>query len=173
MSQREVKDPTGYRIGIAPMEEIAAKMKEVCTAAKNYISKNMAKEKKNLEIKVLEEHINLLRGSVMIAYPAYHGLPDWDYVYLILEEKMNFPAIWPDCEVWPSLLEWLEVSESTAWFCGRELYRGKSLGEQIAGGSNEKNTLVRVPYLRLSRSIRRVEEHLSGSHRLMRSSTRT
>lgn len=99
MSQRDNKDPTGYRMGIAPMLEIANKMKEVAAAAKAYISKNMAKEKKSLDIKVLEEHISLLRGAVMIAYPAYHGLPDWDYVYLILEEKMNFLAMWPDCEV--------------------------------------------------------------------------
>jgi hypothetical protein len=99
MSQRENKDPTGYRIGVAPMEEVAAKMKAAANEARNYISKNKVKDKQNLEIKELVEQLNLLRGAVMIAYPAYHGLPDWDYVYLILEEKIDFPAIWPDCEV--------------------------------------------------------------------------
>jgi len=135
MSQRENKDPTGYRIGVAPMEEIAAKMKEICTAAKNIISKNKAKDKQNLVIKEMEEQMNLLRGVVMIAYPAYHGLPNWDIAYLILEDKMDFQSTWPDCD-------WLVPSDSSAWFCGRELYRGKSIAEQVAGGSNEKNTLI-------------------------------
>ena len=28
-----------------------------------------------------------LRGAVMIAYPGYHGLPEWEPARLILEDK--------------------------------------------------------------------------------------
>lgn len=99
MNQRENKDPTGYRIGVAPMEEISKKLKDGAAAAKAYISKNKVKDRQNLVLKELEEQFNLLRGAVMIAYPAYHGMPTWDHVYLILEDKINFPAAWPDCDV--------------------------------------------------------------------------
>jgi hypothetical protein len=31
--------------------------------------------------------MNNLRGAVMIAYPAYHGLPPWEPAVLLLENK--------------------------------------------------------------------------------------
>jgi hypothetical protein len=36
---------------------------------------------------------------VMIAYPGFYDLPEWDIVYMILERKIDFLAFWPDCEV--------------------------------------------------------------------------
>lgn len=34
----------------------------------------------------------------MIAFPGYYGLPHWEPVYLILENKFNFLQFYPDCE---------------------------------------------------------------------------
>ena len=51
----------------------------------------------------MKEHLDKMRGMVMIAYPAYHGLPNWEYVVMILEEEMDFKAYWPDCNV-PNIL---------------------------------------------------------------------
>lgn len=99
MNQRENKDPTGYRIGVAPMEELSKKLKDAASDARKYISKDKAKNKIELDLKELEEQFSLLRGAVMIAYPAYHGLPEWEQVYLILEDKINFLSAWPDCDV--------------------------------------------------------------------------
>jgi hypothetical protein len=98
-NQRLNPDKTGYRIGVAPIEEVANKMKEIAQLATDYVSKNKVKDRQNLDVKEMENHVSLLRGAVMIAYPAYHGLPPWDAALLILEEKMNFIAQWPDCEV--------------------------------------------------------------------------
>ena len=42
--------------------------------------------------------MNLIRGAIMIVYPAYYGLPEWDPVYMILEDKMNFKAFYPDSD---------------------------------------------------------------------------
>lgn len=135
MNQRLNPDKTGYRMGVAPMIDVAEKMKQIANDAKNYISKNKAKERVNLDILAMEEHVSLMKGVTMIAYPAYYGLPEWDPVFLILEDKVPINQMWPD-------VEWLDEPETVAWFSGRELYRTKSLGEQILGGNNEKNTLV-------------------------------
>ena len=99
MNQRLSPDPTGYRVGVAPATEVGDKMKQVAKEARAYIDYKKVKERKNLEEKELEELVSLMRGAVMIAYPGYHGLPDWDYVCLILEDKLDFPSMWPDVEV--------------------------------------------------------------------------
>lgn len=152
MNQRSNPDKTGYRIGVAPMIEVAEKMKQIAADAKNFVSKNKAKDRINLDIAGMEEHVSLMRGVTMIAYPAYHGLPEWDPVFMILEEKIPINHMWPD-------VEWLEEADTVAWFSGRELYKNKSLGEQILGGNNEKNTLVSLnPDKRSSNWTRRGTE---------------
>ena len=154
-SQRVVKDPTGYRMGIAPPAEVSEKMKTLANEARAYISKNKAKDRVNLEIPKMEEFVSLFRGMMMIAYPAYHGLPDWDPVHTILEDKVDCRALWPD-------IDWFVANETVAWFGGRELYRGKSFCEQVTGGSNEKSTFVwLVCLLRSSSWKRKGLEHLS------------
>jgi len=48
--------------------------------AKKSISKDNVDLKVALEGKVLNEVVNNLRGAIMICYPAYHGLPEWEPV---------------------------------------------------------------------------------------------
>jgi hypothetical protein len=60
-------------------------MIDTANKAKQAISKNTVTMKINLTAKDLNEHLNHMRGAVMIAYPGYHGLPDWEPVKLILE----------------------------------------------------------------------------------------
>ena len=165
MSQRENPDPTGYRVGVAPMAEIADKMKEVCKEAREYVSRNRATENKCLNEKEMEELVSLLKGAVMIAYPAYHGMPPWDHAYLILEESGDLQSLWPD-------LEWLNAPDSACWFAGRELYRGKSFGEQVNGGTNEKSTFVGSADARSSRSRRKAQERPLRSPRSTRRPTK-
>jgi hypothetical protein len=74
-------------------------MIQIATEAKNYISKNRTLSRLNTTEEELHSHLDNLRGMVMIAYPGYHGLPEWDLVYLILERKMDFLAFFPDCDV--------------------------------------------------------------------------
>lgn len=65
----------------------------------------------------------------MIAYPAYEGLPPWEICYLMLEDKFDYLAYFPDCE-------WLAADESAIWWAGKELQVGKKLFEYIQ--KNEK-----------------------------------
>lgn len=39
--------------------------------------------------KELEELVDGLRGAVMLTYPGYFGLPEWEPVVLILENKVD------------------------------------------------------------------------------------
>lgn len=42
-------------------------------------------QKKCLTVKIVREHLDTLRGVMMIAYPAFNGLPDWEVPREILE----------------------------------------------------------------------------------------
>lgn len=131
-TQRITIDKTGYRTGIAPAQEITTKMINECVAAKAVIHARNVEQKKSLSIKQLKETIDLLRGMVMIAYPAYHGLPPWEPVLEILEGTLEFLAYWPDCE-------WTDAKESTIWSCRKEWVKGKFLKDYIP---NEKTKVV-------------------------------
>ena len=68
----------------------------------------------------------------MMAYPAYHGLGEWEPVREILEEKDEvFEA--------PNTDE-MEPSTSSMWFAGKELTDGKVLSDYC--GKNEKAKIV-------------------------------
>jgi len=97
--QQTKPDKTGYRIGVTPCEQLCVTMKKVCTDAKEYISKHRAEARKCVTIPDLKEHLANLRGVIMMAYPGYHGLPEWDQVHLILEDKIDYLAYWPDSGV--------------------------------------------------------------------------
>ena len=62
-------------------------MIETANNAKKTISKDMVAMKKNLNIKDLKEQFDLLRAAVMISYPGYFGLPAWEPVRILLEDK--------------------------------------------------------------------------------------
>lgn len=69
----------------------------------------------------------------MIAYPAYYDLPEWEPVYLILENKMDFMVQYPDCN-------WLEENTSIIWWAKKELKNDKKLSDYI--GKNEKTKII-------------------------------
>ena len=97
--QRLCPDKTGYRIGIAPPEEVSKRMIDESIAAKAKIHARNVEQKKMLSIADLAETVEILRGMCMIAYPAYHGLYDWDLARQILEDQVDYPGWFPDCEV--------------------------------------------------------------------------
>lgn len=130
--QRLNPDKTGYRIGIAPPEEVSKRMIEECAKAKDAIHVRNIDQKKCLTIKELAEIVDTLRGMVMIAYPAYHGLYEWDHVYLMLEEQMDYATYYPDCE-------WKDPKDSVIWACRKEWISGKMVKDYIP---NEKTKMV-------------------------------
>lgn len=76
-----------------------------------------------------------LRGAVMIAYPAYHGLPEWEPVVLILENKHDWVA-GKETDV----AEYLDESKTSMWWAGKELIKGKILKDYF--GKNEKTKVI-------------------------------
>jgi len=79
------------------------------------------------------EQIDLTRGLMMMAYPGFHGLGEWEPIWVILEnneiydEKMN-------------LTDDLDPATTTLWCVSKELQRGKCFWEQF--GKNEKSKMV-------------------------------
>jgi len=100
--------------------------------AKNIIHVRNVEQKKELVIEELKEAIETLRGMVMIAYPAYHGLYEWDPAYIILENQCDFPSMYPDCE-------WHDAKDSVIWCCRKEWIKGKLVKDYIP---NEKTKVV-------------------------------
>jgi len=73
-----------------------------------------------------------MRGMTQIGYPAYHGLPEWDPVYEILEDKADIPAMFPD-------VEWHDLNDTVIWCARKEWIRGKKLTEYLP---NDKTKAV-------------------------------
>jgi len=87
------EDKTQYRTGIIPSEELVNVMLNEVKNARAVISKEKLDKKIPLTIKELKDAIDNIRGAVMIVYPAYHGLPEWEPVRLILENKFEWENI--------------------------------------------------------------------------------
>lgn len=69
----------------------------------------------------------------MIAYPGYHGLPEWDPVYILLEDKENVNQLYPNSN-------WLVLDQQVMWWAKKKLNEDKLLKDYI--GSNEKTKIV-------------------------------
>jgi len=72
------KDPIGKRTGDAPVTPAQATLRKALDDAAAAASKKQVEAKHPLTKKELMEHIDLIRGAVMIAYPM--GLPEYDPV---------------------------------------------------------------------------------------------
>lgn len=69
----------------------------------------------------------------MMAYPAYHGLGDWEPIKVVLENREEF-------EEKMDLSDDLKADSVTIWICGKELHKGKVLADYF--GKNEKQKFV-------------------------------
>jgi hypothetical protein len=78
-------DKHGYRTGVILGEDITNMMIKHCTEVKMGISKNLVEKKVCLTVKAVRELFDTLRGVMMIAYPAFNGLPEWEPSREILE----------------------------------------------------------------------------------------
>ena len=132
-NQKENADPTGYRIGIAPNDELKTKIMDELEKAKKLLDKDMVDKKIITDPKALQEAINVIKGAVMIVYPGYYNLPTWDLTYLILEDRLDYLAAYPDCD-------WLEADKTTLWWAKKELHNNKKLSDYV--GKNEKTKIV-------------------------------
>lgn len=112
---REVVDDTHYRTGWLLSEEMTQMMLDEATKTKNIIHVRQVDQKICLQKQVMLDQLDIIRGLIMMAYPAYHGLGDWEPIKVILENREEFDEkmdlsddLWPD--------------KSTLWICGKELH---------------------------------------------------
>jgi hypothetical protein len=81
------EDPTSHRTGWILEEDVTNIILKAVFDAKEYINVKRTEERKNTTINELVNHLDILKGGVMIGYPAYFGLPEWEPCRILLEEK--------------------------------------------------------------------------------------
>ena len=85
------QDPAERRTGDAPSDELAAVIQRTVEDGKALTAETMVTRKKPVTAAMLEEAVSNMRGAVMIVYPM--GLPDYDHVRQILEEREELEEI--------------------------------------------------------------------------------
>ena len=83
-------------MGVILSEELTNMMIGEVQKAKKYINKQQVDLKVPLTRKGLQECLDSLRGAVMIAYPGYFGLPEWEPAREVLENKVDFQYVQTD-----------------------------------------------------------------------------
>ncbi|XP_002155694.1 cilia- and flagella-associated protein 298 [Hydra vulgaris] len=124
------KDPIGRRNGVSPNAKMADVIKRTRHDAKAQVSKDLVKADKSLTYADVKNALDKMRGAIMIVYPM--GLPPYDPIKMELDGNEDLSGT-------QALKEVLD-SDSTLWWAGKELQRGKKLEDFI--GKNEKTKVV-------------------------------
>jgi hypothetical protein len=101
--------------------------------AKLVIHKGQVDNKVSLTKQMMTEQLDLIRGLVMMAYPAYYGLGEWEPIKVILENREEFDEKM-------DLADDLWADKSSLWICGKELQAEKFFYDYF--GKNEKSKYV-------------------------------
>lgn len=124
-------DPTGRRTGEAPDEKVKEMLMKTLEDAYQAAHKDQVAKKVPLSTKVLNEHIDTIRGAVMIAFPM--GLPEWDPVRLAIEDDEDLGGTAASKEV-------LDPAATTMWWAGKQMNPDKVLADHV--GKNEKTKII-------------------------------
>jgi len=84
-NMKVVEDKQGYRWGIIHNDNIKDVLMKEVDKVRNYLGKVNVEMKKSLNLKEMDELFDCLKGAMMIAYPGYNGLPDYEPARMILE----------------------------------------------------------------------------------------
>ena len=112
------QDPQEKRTGDCPSDELAAVIQQTVTDAEALTTEAMVARKLTITSAQLEEAISNIRGAVMIVYPM--GLPDYDFVRMILEDRENLEG--------QASMEYFDPEVSSLWCFSKELQRDKVCG---------------------------------------------
>lgn len=124
------EDPTGNRTGNAPMDQLGQVILKTCAEAQDLLQRTgKGTRKVYLTEEMLQECIDNIRGSVMIAFPM--GLPPHDTVRLILEDTM--------VEDRAISQEMVDPDTCKLWWAGKEFIRSQTVADRC--GRNEKTTV--------------------------------
>lgn len=126
-------DEHGYRTGCPPPPEVADVLHRTAEEAEAAVSAQLVVQKRCLDEKTCQEHVDNLRGAVMIAYPAYHRLPVYDPVRQELEDKEELDGH-------SEMQDVLDAGMTNLWWAGKELRIDQTLEQYV--GRNEKTKIV-------------------------------
>jgi hypothetical protein len=90
----------------------------------------LVQQKRAVTTAALEEAINNIRGAVMIVYPM--GLPDYDHVRQILEEREQLEGA--------EGMEVLDPQRASLWAFSKEMQPEKLLSDHV--GKNDKSKVI-------------------------------
>uniref|UniRef100_A0A8C9F670 CF298 protein n=1 Tax=Pavo cristatus TaxID=9049 RepID=A0A8C9F670_PAVCR len=125
------KDEIGRRNGHAPNEKMQQVIRKTIEEAKALISRKQVQANVCVNLEMVKDALDQLRGAVMIVYPM--GLPPHDPVRMELEDKEDLSGTHAGLEV-------IEESEAQLWWAGKELKETKLLSDYV--GRNEKTTII-------------------------------
>ena len=83
------EDKTAQRTGWILEEDVTEIILKGVREAKNYLSLQRTESKKLTTVKELLDLLDILKAGVMIGYPAYYGLPEWEPCRVFLEDKSD------------------------------------------------------------------------------------
>lgn len=130
---REVVDEHHFRTGWLVSEDLCKQMLEEVMKGKQLIHKTQVDRKQNLTLKMLTDQLDIFRGLVMMAYPGYYGLGDYEPIRIILENKEQFDEKM-------NLTEDLAYNNTTLWIVSKECQPQKLFSDLF--GKNEKQKFV-------------------------------
>lgn len=130
---REVVDESNYRTGWVLSEELEEEMLEGCRKAKAVVHIDNIVKKKAITCDELNELVEWFRGMTMKAYPAFHGLGEWEPVLVLLENKEQIDHTLHGTDD-------LEADKAQMWWAGKELTDSKLLSSFV--GQNEKCKII-------------------------------
>jgi len=126
-------DEHGYRTGCPPPPEVADVLHRTAEEAESAVSVTLVAQRRCIDLKVCQEHIENMRGACMIAYPAYHRLPVYDPARQDLEDKEELDGA-------SEMQNVLDYDQTNLWWAGKELRTDQTLESYI--GRNEKTKIV-------------------------------
>ena len=124
-------DPTGLRTGNGPGPKFLETMEKVAADADAAISKTTVDRKVVTTMAVLQDKLDNIRGSVMMAYPM--GLPEWDTVKLTIEGEEGLDGTAAGAEL-------LDPNTTELWVAARNFDRTQTVADRL--GKNEKTKVV-------------------------------
>jgi len=124
-------DPTGKRTGANPTDELADVVRRTVADAEEAISKRQFEKKVEFTIEMLQDHVDRIRGALMIAYPM--GLPDWEPARQAVEGTEELEGTSEGQDV-------MNEESTVMWWASKMLDRSKTLQDFV--GRNDKTKIV-------------------------------
>ena len=138
VGERRVDDDNHFRTGWILSEEMTKKMLDVAMEAKKIVHHSYSVAgKKPLTREMFYEQLDNIRGIMMIAYPGFHGLGEWEPVWVILENNEESDEI-----LMQHCSEDLDKANAVLWIVNKEMAPGTGKKFSDYFGTNEKSKMV-------------------------------